>query len=76
MKLRLLKIHPRQDLFGIALGSMDFFHPEGGYAQETPYVNSVDLVRQTITAVYGVGSTVEYEVTEARRTAPADAVRE
>ena len=64
-RLQLLKIHPRQDLFGIALGSMDFLHPEGGYRQETPYVNSIDLVRQTISAVYGMGSTVEYEVTEA-----------
>jgi 3-keto-5-aminohexanoate cleavage enzyme len=64
-RLQLLKIHPAQDLFGIALGSMDFLHPEGGYTQETPYVNSLDLVRQTIRAVYGIGATVEYEVTEA-----------
>jgi 3-keto-5-aminohexanoate cleavage enzyme len=64
-RLQLLKLHPRQDLFGIATGSMDFYHPEGGYTQETPYVNSLDLLRQTILAVYGIGSTVEYEVVEA-----------
>ena len=64
-RLQLLKLQPRQDLFGIATGSMDFYHPEGGYTQETPYVNSLDLLRQTILAVYGIGSTVEYEVVEA-----------
>jgi 3-keto-5-aminohexanoate cleavage enzyme len=64
-RLQLLKIQPRQDLFGIAAGSMDFYHPEGGYMQETPYVNSLDLLRQTIIAVYAIGSTVEYEVVEA-----------
>jgi hypothetical protein len=64
-RLQLLKLQPRQDLFGIATGSMDFYHPEGGYTQETPYVNSLDLLRQTILAVYSIGSTVEYEVVEA-----------
>ena len=64
-RLQLLHLEPRQDLFGIAAGSMDFFHPEGGYRQETPYVNSIDLLRTTIEAVYAIGSTLEYEVVEA-----------
>ena len=64
-RLALLEITPRQDLFGIATGSMDFYQPEGGYAEETPYINSIDLLRRTIEAVYAIGSTLEYEVVEA-----------
>src|SRR6187549_1873948 len=47
-RLGLLELEPRQDLFGIAGGSADFWHPEGGYVNETPYVNSPDLLKQTI----------------------------
>jgi 3-keto-5-aminohexanoate cleavage enzyme len=64
-RLGLLEIEPRQDLFGIAGGSADFYHPEGGYLNETPYVNSPDLLKQTIKAVYAMGSALEYEIVEA-----------
>ena len=64
-RLGLLDIEPRQDLFGIAAGSADFFNPEGGYPDEVPYVNSVDLLRKTIGAVYGISTALEYEVVEA-----------
>ena len=64
-RLGLLEIEPRQDLFGIAGGSADFYHPEGGYVNETPYVNSPDLLKQTIKAVYAMGSALEYEIVEA-----------
>jgi hypothetical protein len=50
--LGLLEIEPRQDLFGIAGGSADFYNPEGGYPAETPYVNSPELLKKTILAVY------------------------
>ena len=64
-RLGLLEIEPQQDLFGIAGGSADFYNPEGGYPGETPYVNSPELVRSTIKAVYEKGSALEYEVVEA-----------
>jgi 3-keto-5-aminohexanoate cleavage enzyme len=64
-RLGLLEIEPQQDLFGIAGGSADFYHPEGGYVNETPYVNSPDLLKQTIKAVYAMGSALEYEIVEA-----------
>jgi 3-keto-5-aminohexanoate cleavage enzyme len=64
-RLGLLDLHPPQDLFGIAGGSADFHNPEGGYPEETPYVNSPALLRQTIQAVYAKGSALEYEVVEA-----------
>ena len=47
-RLGLLEIEPRQDLFGIAGGSADFYNPEGGYPAETPYVNSPELLKKTI----------------------------
>src|SRR5690606_34749932 len=53
------------DLFGIAAGSADFWNPEGGYPEETPYVNSPELLKRTIRAVYDMGSALEYEVVEA-----------
>ena len=64
-RLGLLEIEPRQDLFGIAGGSADFYNPEGGYPAETPYVNSPELLKKTIQAVYAKGSALEYEVVEA-----------
>lgn len=64
-RLGLLEIEPRQDLFGIAGGSADFHNPEGGYPTETPYVNSPELLKKTIQAVYAMGSALEYEIVEA-----------
>jgi 3-keto-5-aminohexanoate cleavage enzyme len=64
-RLGLLELEPRQDLFGIAAGSADFWNPEGGYPEETPYVNSPELLKRTIEAVYRMGSALEYEVVEA-----------
>lgn len=61
----ILNLEPQQDLFGIAAGSMDFYNPEGGYPGETPYVNSLDLLKQTIASVYDKGTALEYEVVEA-----------
>jgi 3-keto-5-aminohexanoate cleavage enzyme len=64
-RLGLLDIEPAQDLFGIAGGSADFYNPAGGYPTETPYVNSPELLRRTIRAVYDKGSALEYEIVEA-----------
>lgn len=64
-RLGLLEIEPQQDLFGIAGGSADFHNPEGGYPEETPYVNSPQLLKRTIAAVYAKGSALEYEIVEA-----------
>jgi 3-keto-5-aminohexanoate cleavage enzyme len=64
-RLGLLELEPRQDLFGIAAGSADFYNLEGGYPEETPYVNSPALLKKTIKAVYEKGSALEYEVVEA-----------
>jgi 3-keto-5-aminohexanoate cleavage enzyme len=64
-RLGLLALDPSPDLFGIAAGSADFYNPEGGYPEETPYVNSPALLRRTIEAVYKKGAALEYEVVEA-----------
>ena len=63
-RLALLNIDPKPDLYGIAAGSMDFWHPEGGYPGETPYINSPNFLRSTLPHVYKSGSTVEFELTE------------
>ena len=60
-RLGLLDIQPRQDVFGIAASSGDFYNPEGGYTVETPYVNSRELLEQTIKRVFEMGSAVEFE---------------
>jgi 3-keto-5-aminohexanoate cleavage enzyme len=64
-RLGILAIDPPQDVFGIAAGSADFHNPEGNYPGETPYVNSPELLKSTIRAVYDKGSALEYEVVEA-----------
>lgn len=63
-RLALLNINPRPDLFGIAAGSTDFYHPEGGYPEETPYVNSVHFLKTTLPHVFALGTTVEFELTD------------
>jgi 3-keto-5-aminohexanoate cleavage enzyme len=64
-RLALFNIQPRQDLYGIALGSMDFTNPEGGYPGTTPYINSPELVKGAMKAAYDARSAIEFEVTEA-----------
>ncbi|HSG33924.1 MAG TPA: 3-keto-5-aminohexanoate cleavage protein [Sphingomonadaceae bacterium] len=64
-RLGLLNIEPRPDVFGVAGGSADFYHPEGGYHKETPYVNSPEFLRSTIKEVYARGSALEFEIVEA-----------
>ncbi len=64
-RLGLLDLDPRQDLFGIACGSGDFYNPEGGYSTETPFVNSLELVSETVRRVHEMGSVVEFEVPHA-----------
>ncbi len=63
-RLALLTIEPKPDLYGIAAGSTDFWHPEGGYPTETPYVNSPEFLRKTLPHVYAQGSTIEFELVE------------
>jgi 3-keto-5-aminohexanoate cleavage enzyme len=63
-RLALLTIDPKPDLYGIAAGSTDFWHPAGGYLTETPYVNSPDFLRKTLPHVYAQGSTIEFELVE------------
>lgn len=64
-RFQLLNLQPEQDLFGIAAGSMDFYNPGGGYTQETPYVNSAQLLRGIMPSVLERGAALEIEVTEA-----------
>ena len=63
-RLALVTLDPSPDLYGVAAGSTDFLHPEGGYHEETPYVNSPHFLKETIQAVYAKGSTLEYEIVD------------
>ena len=59
-----MNLDPSPDLYGVAAGSTDFLHPEGGYHEETPYINSPQFLKETIQAVYEKGSTLEYEIVD------------
>lgn len=63
-RLALLYLDPRPDLFGIAAGSTDFYHPGGGYIEETVYANSAHFLKTTLPHVFAMGSTVEFELTD------------
>lgn len=63
-RLALVNLDPSPDLYGVAAGSTDFLHPEGGYHEETPYINSPQFLKETIGAVYKKGSTLEYEIVD------------
>ena len=63
-RLALHRVEPRQDLFSIAAGSWDFYHPEGGYPGTVSYVNSERLLQENIRAVLARGAALEFEITE------------
>lgn len=63
-RLALVTLDPPPDLYGVAAGSTDFFHPDGGYPEETPYINSPAFLKETIRAIYAKGSTLEYEIVD------------
>ncbi len=63
-RLALIGLEPSPDLYGVAAGSTDFLHPEGGYHEETPYINSPQFLKEAIRAVYAKGSTLEYEIVD------------
>ena len=59
-RLALVNLDPSPDLYGVAAGTTDFWHPDGGYPTETAYVNSPEYLKETIRAVYAKPSTLEY----------------
>jgi 3-keto-5-aminohexanoate cleavage enzyme len=63
-RLALHNVEPKQDLFSIATGSWDFYHPAGGYPGTVSYVNSEALLQQNIRAVLKRGASLEFEITE------------
>ncbi len=63
-RLALHRVDPKQDLFSIAAGSWDFYHPEGGYKATISYVNSERLLQENIRAVLARGAALEFEITE------------
>ncbi|MFI4995862.1 MAG: 3-keto-5-aminohexanoate cleavage protein [Hyphomicrobiales bacterium] len=63
-RLALLTLEPKQDLFSLAGGSWDFYHPEGGYPGDVTFVNTVDLLKKNIPPVLARGASIEFEITE------------
>jgi 3-keto-5-aminohexanoate cleavage enzyme len=63
-RLALHNVEPKQDLFSIAGGSWDFYHPAGGYNGTVSYVNSERLLQENIKAVLKRGASLEFEITE------------
>ncbi len=63
-RLGLLSIEPRQDLFSLAGGSWDFYHPEGGYLGPASFMNTEDLIRKNIRGVLATGAPIELEIVE------------
>lgn len=61
-RLSLMHLNPPPDFAGAATGSVDFYHPEGGYEGEALFHNSGTFLRETLKLVYGRGSTIEFEV--------------
>jgi 3-keto-5-aminohexanoate cleavage enzyme len=61
-RLQLMRLDPAPDFHGAASASVDFYCPEGGYPEETTFLNSGVFLRETIRMVYGRGSTIEFEV--------------
>ena len=63
-RLALHTVEPKQDLFSIATGSWDFYHPAGGYPGTVSYVDSEHLLQQNIKSVLKRDASLEFEITE------------
>lgn len=63
-RLGVLTIEPRQDLFSIAGGSWDFYHPGVPGKNEFSFANSTEFLRKYIQGVMKTGGALEFEITE------------
>ncbi|MEX0802357.1 MAG: 3-keto-5-aminohexanoate cleavage protein [Candidatus Binatia bacterium] len=63
-RLGLLTIEPKQDLFSLAGGSWDFYHPEGGHPGPSSFVTTEELLRKNIPAVLETGAAIELEIVD------------
>lgn len=61
-RVALLSLDPRPDLFGAAIGTMDFYHPHGGNPVERVFPNSPEWLCKSIQSAHEKNSTVEFEV--------------
>jgi 3-keto-5-aminohexanoate cleavage enzyme len=64
-RLALINIEPRQDLFSIAGGSWDFYHPGVPGKNEFSFSNSTAFLRKFVPKVMATGKALEFEITEA-----------
>ena len=63
-RLALINIEPRQDLFSIAGGSWDFWHPGVPGHNEFSFANSAEFLRKTIPRVLATPGALEFEIVE------------
>ncbi|MSQ71380.1 MAG: 3-keto-5-aminohexanoate cleavage protein [Betaproteobacteria bacterium] len=63
-RLALLHLEPRQDLFSIAGGSWDFFHPGVPDQNQFSFLNPTAFLRKKIPAVHAAGSSIEFEIVQ------------
>ena len=63
-RLALLHLEPRQDLFSIAGGSWDFFHPGVPDQNQFSFLNPTEFLRKKIPAVHAAGSSIEFEIVQ------------
>lgn len=61
-RLALLNLDPKPDLYGAAIGTMDFYHPHGGNPVERAFPNSGEWLCKAISSAHEQGATVEFEV--------------
>lgn len=64
-RLALLTIEPKQDLFSIAGGSWDFYHPGVPDKNIFSFLNSEDFLRRMVPRVLATGGALEFEIVEA-----------
>ena len=64
-RMALLTIEPKQDLFSIAGGSWDFYHPGVPDKNIFSFQNSEDFLRRMVPRVLATGGALEFEIVEA-----------
>jgi 3-keto-5-aminohexanoate cleavage enzyme len=62
-RLGVLRLEPKQDLFSIAGGSWDFYHPGVPGKNEFSFANSTEFLRKYVPAALKRGA-LEFEITE------------
>ena len=63
-RLGMLKLEPKPDVYSIAGGSWDFYHPGVPDQNQFSFLNRTEFLRKKVPEVQALGSSIEFEIVQ------------